>query len=193
MKYLFILASFCLLLSSYTYGEDTYSDSASGAIAGSQSGSIGYIDNGTHTSEAVDMQDRAPGVFAAGVTAGGSNPCVVSIGGGLSVPGGGLNFANAYNDGECNVRESLRLMAAISSSAEASNQILLREVSCQSVTLWDAMERTYMETKDERYMCSNERPKSLTEAIAYRRAENAASSPRVSTRSVSQIDNGFFD
>lgn len=161
------------VLSSTLYGEgDATSGSLSGATSGaaSQAGAVGFIDGSTNTStvEAVDMQDRAPGVFAAGVTAGGSNPCVVSIGGGLSVPGGGLNFANAYNDGECNVRETLRLMAAISSSEATGNQILLREISCQSVTMWDAFQRTYDATGDDRYFCTNPRPEDESGPIALR-------------------------
>jgi len=132
------------------------------------------VDFGTTNVDASDFKDRAPGVFAAGVTAGGSNPCVVSIGGGLSVPGGGINFANAYNDGECNIRETLRLVAAISTAAkigdpvEKGNQILLREIACQSVTMWDAFERTYNVTNDQRYFCENERPENKGRFIAGR-------------------------
>ena len=169
----FWLSYFLLLclLPTVSFGEVT-SDSSSGAISGaaSKAGAIGFIDQSVNTSkvDAVEMGHRAPGVFSAGITAGGSNPCVVSIGGGLSVPGGGINFANAYNDGECNVRETLRLMAAISSSAEASNQVLLREISCQSVTMWDAFERTFNATGDERYFCTNERPEDKGRFIAGR-------------------------
>lgn len=155
-----------LLLTASTTYADVTSQSGSYSGAASQAGSQAVsgqgqgqsIDMGSTNVEAANLHDRAPGVFAAGVTAGGTNPCVVSIGAGLSVPGGGLNFANAYNDGECNVRETLRLMAAISSSAETGNQILLREIACQSATLWDAFERTYNATGDERYFCGNERP-----------------------------------
>ena len=162
-----------VVISGISYADPTASsgstsDAQSGAA--SQAGAIGYINNSKNDSkvDAVEMGHRAPGVFAAGVTAGGSNPCVVSIGGGISVPGGGINFANAYNDGECNVRETLRLMAAISSSAETGNQILLREISCQSVTIWDAFERTFNKTSDERYFCENERPENKDRFIAGR-------------------------
>ena len=156
------------------------SGSTSGALSGAQSqaGSIGLIDSSVNTVEADDGSRAVRGVFAAGVTAGGSNPCVVSIGGGLSVPGGGINFANAYNDQECNIRETLRLMAAISSSAEAGNQVLLREISCQSVTMWDAFERTYNATSDERYFCENERPEESKRFIAGRIHHKARGSAR---------------
>ena len=169
----YFLFLFLIAMSGISWADPTASSgSLSGANAQTQSssGAIGFIDQSTNTSvvEAANLKDRAPGVFAAGVTAGGSNPCVVSIGGGLSVPGGGINFANAYNDGECNVRETLRLMAAISSSAEAGNQILLREISCQSVTIWDAFERTFNKTNDERYFCENERPENKDRFIAGR-------------------------
>ena len=168
----YFLFLICLGWGTISYGAGVSSGSQSGALAGaaSQAGAIGMIDQSSSntTVDAVEMGHRAPGVFSAGVTAGGSNPCVVSIGGGLSVPGGGINFANAYNDQECNVRETLRLMAAISSSAETSNQILLREISCQSVTMWDAFERTYNETGDNRYFCTNERPEESKRFIAGR-------------------------
>lgn len=193
MKYLFILCLSCLLLPSISFGDIT-SDSASGSIAGSasQSGSIGYIDNGTRTSEAADFGERAPGVFAAGVTAGGSNPCVVSIGGGLSVPGGGLNFANAYNDTECQIRESLRLFAAITHPAEGTNQILLREIACQSVVYWDAFYRVYSETHDDTYYCSNERPET-EERLSFRR-DNLNGEPTVLVKQKKEVtaSNGFF-
>jgi len=184
MKKLFKRAggfSVCSLFLAFTmFGTISYADpaatagSTSGALSGAQSqaGSIGYIDNGTHTVEASNLKDNAPGVFSAGVTAGGSNPCVVSIGGGLSVPGGGINFANAYNDKGCDIRENLRLMAAISSSAEVSNQVLLREISCQSVVYWDAFERTYDATGDSRYFCANERPEDNKNFIAGRLKHN---------------------
>ena len=183
MKRLLILLPM-MFIASVSFAEPLAdSNSSSGSLSGaaSQAGAIGFIDQSVNTStvDAVDMKDRAPGVFSAGVTAGGSNPCVVSIGGGLSVPGGGINFANAYNDGECNVRESLRLMAAISSSAEAGNQILLREISCQSVTMWDAFERTYNETEDQRYFCSNERPENKDRFIAGRVLHKASNKGRV--------------
>ena len=96
--------------------------------------------------------------FAAGTTAGGSNPCVVSIGGGGSGSGFGFNFSQAYNDGECQIRESVRLMSAIVKGDDPQNQIFLREVTCQSTIYWDAMERTYAETGDMRFYCDNPRP-----------------------------------
>ena len=169
----YFLFLFLIAMSGISWADPAASSgSTSGAQSGaaSQAGAIGYINNSKNDSkvDAVEMGHRAPGVFAAGVTAGGSNPCVVSIGGGISVPGGGINFANAYNDGECNVRETLRLIAAISSSAETSNQILLREISCQSVTMWDAFERTYDQTGDNRYFCNNERPDNKDRFIAGR-------------------------
>ena len=143
---------------------DVTATSDSQAIATTKSGSQSIsgqgqsIDMGTTHVEAIDMKDRAPGVFAAGITAGGTNPCVVSAGAGISIPGGGLNFAHAYNDPECTIRETLRLMASISGPGEKSNQVLLREIACQSVIMWDAFERTYNATGDVRYFCENPRP-----------------------------------
>lgn len=133
------------------------SASQAGAISGAQSGAIGLIDQSTNTVQAADFKDRAPGVFGAGV-ASGTNPCVVSLSGGISLPGGGINMGSAFEDGECTVRESLRLMAAISTSEEPANQVFLREIACQSVVYWDAMERTATQLDDERYLCGNPRP-----------------------------------
>jgi len=166
-------------------------EGASAAGAGERVGAFGTkVDFGTTNVDASNLKDRAPGVFAAGVTAGGSNPCVVSIGGGLSVPGGGINFANAYNDGECNVRETLRLVAAISNSAESGNQILLREISCQSVTMWDAFERTYNSTGDQRYFCENDRPENKNRFIAGRTHHKARGSARTVADSGYDLDGG---
>jgi len=115
-------------------------------------------DNSINTYEASDPGDAVPGVFAAGTTAGGSNPCVVSIGGGGSGSGFGFNFSQAYNDGECQIREAVRLMSAIVKGDEPANQIFLREITCQSTIYWDAMERTFVETGDMRFYCDNPRP-----------------------------------
>ena len=165
---------FSSLLCSGLSVADITAESGSQAIATTRSGSQSIsgqgqsIDMGSTHVEAVDMKDRAPGVFAAGVTAGGSNPCVVSTGAGLSVPGGGLNFAHAYNDTECSIRETLRLMASISGPGEKSNQVLLREIACQSTIMWDAFERTYNATGDTRYFCENQRPDSSTQLTSAR-------------------------
>ena len=134
---------------------DSYS--SAGSIAGSTSGAIGYIDNSTRVTEAADVKHRNPGVFAAGVTAGGTNPCIVSVGGGASASGVGINFAQAYNDKECTIRESLRLMAAVATNTP-NNHVLMRNIACQSQVYWDAMEMTAQETGDARYGCPNPRP-----------------------------------
>ena len=172
MKVLPILGLLVLVLSFNAQASDyanAQSASQAGALSHSGAGAIGLIDSSTTNVEADDGSKRVAGVFAAGVTAGGSNPCVVSVGGGVGLSGFGINFANAYNDGECNVRESLRLMAAISMSDQPSNQIMMREIACQSLTYWDAMERTYMETEDDRYYCSNERPNDAEKSLSFRR------------------------
>jgi len=165
----FYLFALTFAMSIHANGNGSYSGSHAGAKAGSQAGAIGTIDQSTNIVEGDDLDEAVPSVFSAGVTAGGSNPCIVSIGGGVGVSGFGINLAKAYNDIECQVRESLRLMAAVSVPNETGNQILMREVACQSTVYWDAMERTYLETQDERYYCSNERPNEAEESLAFRR------------------------
>lgn len=198
MRYLIILALCCAPV----YAE-VVSESASGAISGaeSQAGAIGMIDNSSFasTTEADNLHDLAPGVFAAGVTAGGSNPCIVSVGGGLSIGGGGFNVANAYNDSECQIREALRLMTAISAQptqqdGALNNQVLLREIACQSIVYWDAMERTYFQTMDDRYYCSNPRPEDPGVRIASRRAipTQAISEVKPIKKTSNLSNNGFF-
>jgi len=132
---------------------------AAGSTGALSSGaSLSFTDSSVKTYEASDLSKSVPGVFAAGTTAGGSNPCVVSIGGGGAGSGFGFNFSQAYNDGECQIRESVRLMSAIVKGDDPQNQIFLREVTCQSTIYWDAMERTYAETGDMRFYCDNPRP-----------------------------------
>lgn len=161
------------------------SGSQSGAISGaaSQAGAVGMIDQSYNKVEAEKRQ--APGVFGAGV-ASGTNPCVVSLSGGLSIPGGAFNLGSAFEDGECTVRESLRLMAAISAGNEPANQIMLREVACQSQVYWDAMERTFIETQDDRYLCGNPRPDT---GILPLRDRNNPETP--ATAEVSREDSGM--
>jgi len=140
-------------------------DGGSGALATN-------IDFGDNNSRGSDMSDNAPGVFSAGVTAGGSNPCVVSVGGGVSGPGYGVNFARAYNDGECQIRESLRLMVAIlPNNNDTGSQMLIRETACQSDVYWQSMERVYIQTNDDRFLCTNPRPDNKPIAIRDRAVE----------------------
>ena len=111
-------------------------------------------------------------MFSAGVTAGGSNPCVVSVGGGASGSGFGINFARAYNDGECQIRESLRLMVAIlPNNNDVGSQMLIRETACQSDVYWQSMERVYLKTLDDRFLCTNPRPDNKPIAIRDRAVE----------------------
>jgi len=156
MKYITNLILVGAMVISGTAFADTESKSNADSGSASQAGAIGFIDQSTNTGS--DLGNSVPGVFAAGTTAGGSNPCVVSIGGGGSGSGFGFNFSSAYNDGECQIRESVRLMSAIVKGDDPQNQIFLRDVTCQSTIYWDAMERTFAETEDMRFFCDNPRP-----------------------------------
>jgi len=135
-----------------------------------------------------DLSKSVPSVFAAGVTAGGSNPCVVSVGFGGSIAGGGVNFSQAYNDAECQVRESLRLMVAIlPNSNDKGSQMLIRETACQSDVYWQAMERVYIGTQDERFLCTNPRPESKPIAIRDPSRETVETVKHVPTISESDV------
>jgi len=187
MKKLLLLTSLLVVSFSVSAAPLVGSKSQSGALAGaaSQAGAIGMIDQSVTTVDAVDMRDRAPGVFGAGV-ASGTNPCVVSVSGGLSIPGGGINFGSAYEDINCTVRESLRLMGAMSNSSEPVNQIFLREIACESVIFWDAMERTYISTDDDRYLCSSPRPNSGPVPIRQRVTAEEAQTAAIEEASLSE-------
>jgi len=176
-------------------GSDNENDNSNGVGVGV---GIDLSDHSTTRVEAADLGDAVPSVFAAGVTAGGSNPCVVSVGGGASFSGGGFNFARAYNDGECQVRESLRLMVAIlPNNADKGSQMLIRETACQSDIYWQSMERVYINTKDDRFLCTNPRPDNKPIAIRDRAMEKVvttANNKPVTTNyeSAQSNHNGFF-
>ena len=149
--------------SSINLSSDLGGDGAKGGgstVGGDAVAPLGVkVDFGTQISNGADLSKSIPSVFAAGTTAGGSNPCVVSVGFGGSIAGGGLNFSQAYNDSECQVRESLRLMVAIlPNSNDKGSQMLIRETACQSDVYWQAMERVFISTKDRRFLCTNPRP-----------------------------------
>jgi len=160
---------------------------------------IDLSDHSNTNIEASDLSKAVPSVFSAGVTAGGSNPCVVSVGGGASFSGGGFNFARAYNDGECQVRESLRLMVAIlPNNSDKGSQMLIRETACQSDIYWQSMERVYINTGDDRFLCTNPRPDNKPIAIRDRAMETVvetADMKAVTTNSYETAQsnhNGFF-
>jgi len=199
-KILFTLILGTSLISTQAFA-DANANANSGSLSGAQSqsgavGSIyvnqgidaGYVNASTNISEAADLGDAVPSVFAAGVTAGGSNPCVVSVGAGASFSGGGINFARAYNDGECQIRESLRLMVAIlPNNNDKGSQMLIRETACQSDVYWQSMERVYLTTKDDRFLCTNPRPDNKPIAIRDRAMEtvnHTASKAPVKTQAV---------
>lgn len=161
------------LFASNAIADPAIANSASGsnAISGSLSsgqatnadiGNSSFNYNSTVTNNA-NNKDLAPTLFAPGLV-GGTNPCVVSMSGGITTGGFGISAGNAYVDKECEVRESLRLMAAISNAQESANQTLLREIACQSAVYWDAMERTSTSLDDPRYHCLNPRPSGPTYA-----------------------------
>jgi len=172
---LFVGFCFALFFSPAASADQTItstSGAASYSASGSQASGTATSDQGqttgvgnayapVTTNEAADFRDRAPGVFAAGTTAGGSNPCIVSVGGGLCVPGtGGMNFSRAYSDRDCTIRETLRIVSALVDVRKPENRILLREIACQSEIMFDALERAAAATGDSDFACIGPRPKS---------------------------------
>ena len=126
-----------------------------------------YAPNTTSRVDATDFSERAPTVFVPGL-AGGSNPCIGSwsIGGSVGatsvVPGFGLSGGKAYVDEECNVRETLRLAAALSPQEQDEKQrLFLKNIACQSAVMAAALEMTAAETGDPAYGCSGELPEGL--------------------------------
>ena len=197
---LFTMVLALCMVSTQAFADANAGSKSSGVgIAGSTSGAIGMIDNSQSSvvSEAADLRDTVPSVFAAGVTAGGSNPCIVSVGAGASFSGGGVNFTRAYNDGECQIRESLRLMVAIlPNNNDKGSQMLIRETACQSDVYWQSMERVFLKTSDDRFLCSNPRPDNKPIAIRDRAMENvvhtASKAPVLKSQVVSNYNSHPF-
>ncbi len=144
------------------------SQSAAGAISGASGNitSIGGSDLGvtiseSATTEGSDMNDMVPNVFAPSLTAG-SNLCAMSLSAGGSGGGFGLTLGGTYESNDCNVRENLRVMGALlrkDGNTQAAS--ILKNISCQGVILWDAMELAAMETGNADLACKNERPKEM--------------------------------
>jgi len=165
------IATMLGLVASTAAFADEYGGSYSGAqgIGAAQSGSsLNYAPTSNYREQTPDVGDRAPTIFVPGL-AGGTNPCIVSwsvgasVGGTSGVPGIGLSGGKAYTDDECNVRETLRLAAALTpkqfsdeQDREAS-QAFLRSIACQSKVMAAAMEITAME-HGAKYGCPNTLP-----------------------------------
>ena len=194
MKHILFTMVLALCMVSTQAFADSNANANSGSLSasGSQSGAIGMIDQSHTTVEAADLGDSVPSVFAAGVTAGGSNPCVVSVGAGASASGVGINFARAYNDGECQIRESLRLMVAIlPNNNDKGSQMLIRETACQSDVYWQSMERVYLTTQDDRFLCSNPRPDNKPIAIRDRAVEKVVHTASKAPVTKSQVVSNY--
>lgn len=166
-KILAILSMLLLCFSAFAdeYGGGSYS--GAGAAAGAQSQSV-FTNAPTSNYDSPDWSERAPTIFVPGL-AGGTNPCIVSVSAGVSLgstsglPGFGLSGGRAYTDEECNVRETLRLAAALTPKQFAdeqdreASQAFLRSIACQSKVMATAMEITAME-HGAKYGCPNTLP-----------------------------------
>lgn len=152
-----VLLALAATVGAEEYGGDYGSNAQAGAIGAAQSQSTF-----THAPNvsASDFAERAPTIFVPGL-AGGTNPCIVSMSAGASLgatgswPGFGLSGGRAYTDPECNVRETLRLAAALSPKEPNETQRrFLKNIACQSKVMAAAMEITAAETGDASYACS---------------------------------------
>ncbi len=176
MRYAYIMAG--LLAISSVHAQDysatsnntaaSQSQSAAGAISGASGNltSIGGTELGVTQSESVyseasDMGDMVPNVFAPSLTAG-SNLCAMSLSAGGSGGGFGITLGGTYESNECNVREGLRVMGAmLRKDGNVQSASILKSISCQSVLYWDSLELAAIETGNTDLACKNERPKEL--------------------------------
>lgn len=163
--------------------------SASQSVAYSGSGSSSMNEGNTtviETTNHADLEDAVPNVFAPSL-ASGSNPCTVSLAGGLSVSGIGGSVGAAYTDRECSVRESLRIMGSM---LRAENNLqaasILKAVSCQSEIYWNAMELASIETGNKDLACRNELPGG--DAVALRNPEADGPEVAATEKGVEYVD-----
>lgn len=147
--------------------EFTQESSSSGAAVSTSSFTFNPRTTSTSDVDATDFAERAPTIFVPGL-AGGTNPCIVSwsVGGSVGatsgVPGFGLSGGRAYTDVECEVRETLRLAAALSPPEQDDRQrLFLKNIACQSKVMAAALEMTAAESGDPSYGCSGELPEGL--------------------------------
>lgn len=140
--------------------------SQSGAVAGSaslgfnsQGVEVNFTSNGGKVDRA-DFSDRAPTVYAPGLT-GGMNECIVSISGGASIGaniGAGISFGKAYVDAECQAMNAYTKTANTVSSKTEIGRLLIKHSACQSKYMWDNYEMTAFVTGDKGIGCPNTRP-----------------------------------
>lgn len=173
----FIIFAVTMLASWPLMADEINTGAGASAGAGAYSGSaLNY--NPTHnyaSNDAADFSERPPTIFVPGL-AGGTNPCIVSWSAGASIgstsglPGFGLSGGKAYTDEECNVRETLRLAAALTPTAfanegdKAASQTFLRSIACQSKVMAAAMETTAQE-HGPKYGCANTLPEGTEVSI----------------------------
>lgn len=147
------------------------SQAASGSFAGSASQTSTYIDQSGNVSQvdAAKMERLVAPVFAPALSSG-TNPCAISISGGITIPGiGGIAGGGVYNDKDCNVRENLRIVGAmVRKDDNPTGAILIKNIACQSAQLWDAIEMTAIESGDTDMACRNERPDDPQEYVVLR-------------------------
>jgi len=151
-------------------------DSSAGATGiGAATSQSTFVNQPSNSYDSSDFAERAPTVFVPGL-AGGTNPCVVSVALGLSagaqssMPAVGVSYGSAHTDEECEVRETLRLAAALtpkqfsSEGERAASQTFLRSIACQSKVMAAAMEMTAKE-HGAKYGCLNELPEGADTAM----------------------------
>lgn len=140
------------------------SESTGVGIAGASSS---FINAPVSDIEGSDLSKRAPTIFVPGL-AGGTNPCIVSTSGGVTIggtggiPGFGVSGGKASVEKECEVRESLRLAAALSpKEPDRKQRLFLKNIACQSKVFAKALELTSAETNDANYSCYGALPKGI--------------------------------
>ena len=157
---------------------------ASTSYGSAQGQSITYSPQSNSYVKGSDYGDVVPNMIAPGLGGGGSNPCVVSISGAGVGSGFGLAFGRSWNDEECTVRESLRVMGGQLNSESRYAQTMQKNIACQSEVMRKALNQTARETGQPGLKCASTFGEDTTapkaQQVAYRSTNGASAAPRSS-------------
>ena len=160
---------------------------ASGSGAPAIGSSLNYNYSSTNNSkvEAVDLRDTVPSMWAPGLGGGGSNPCVVSGSGAAVGSGFGISIGGSWNDGECQIRESLRVLGGQLNGKAREAQVLQKNIACQSDIMRMALNQTARETGQASMKCSSVFGEDTT---APKRTRTASRAPTSSSATMSYVE-----
>jgi hypothetical protein len=108
--------------------------------------------------EGVDLSKTVPAFVLPGLTAG-SNPCALSVTAGGSGAGFGFGVGWVYQDQDCGVRENMRIVGGmLRANNNPNGQLVMKNIMCQSSSMWKAMELSSIEGGAKNLRCINEQP-----------------------------------